>query len=75
MIEKAGASVLDDPSGEKARQAVTPVCSPYRHRTVRNGTWIEGLTALNTDGTGGHRTPISGLQGVPGGSRLAGPAG
>ena len=63
------------PVRKRGRLAVTPVCSPYRHRTMRNGTWIVGLTALNTDGTGGHRTPISGLQGVPGGSRLAAPAG
>jgi hypothetical protein len=74
LSEKAGASVVDDPSGERARQAVAAVCSPYRHRTMRNGSWIEELTALNTDGTGGHLTPISGLEGVPGGSRLAVPA-
>jgi hypothetical protein len=75
LIGKAGANVLDDPPGEKARQAVAAVCSPYRHRTMKSGTWIEELTALNADGTGGHLTPISGLEGVPGGSRLAAPAG
>jgi hypothetical protein len=75
LIEKAGASVLEDSSGETARQAVAAVCSPYRHRTMRSGTWIEELTALNADGTGSHLTPISGLEGVPGGSRLAAPPG
>ena len=74
LIEQAGASVLDDPPGEKARQAVAAVCSPYRHRTTTNEGWIEELTALNADGTGGHLTPVSGLEGVPGGSRLAAPA-
>lgn len=53
LIGKAGDNVLDDPSGEKARQAVAVVCSPYRHRAVKGGTWIEELTALNADGTGG----------------------
>jgi hypothetical protein len=75
LIEKAGATVLDDPSGEKARQAVSAVCSPYRHRTTMSGAWIEELTVLNADGTGGYLTPISSLEGVPGGSRLAAPAG
>ena len=72
---EGGRSVLDDPVGEKARQALAAVCSPYRHRTMKSGTWIEELTALNVDGTGGHLTPISGLEGVPGGSRLAAPPG
>ena len=42
---------------------------------MRGETWIEELTALNADGTGGDLTPISALEGVPGGSRLAAPAG
>jgi hypothetical protein len=46
LVEKAAANVLDDPSGEKARQAVAAVCSPYRHRTTRSGTWIEGRWRL-----------------------------
>ena len=50
------------------------VCSPYRHRTMASGTWIEELTALNADGAGSDLTPISGLEGLPGGSRLAAPA-
>lgn len=71
LIENTGASVLNDPAGEKVQQAVAAVCSPYRHRTTRSGAWIEEFTVLNADGTGGHLTPIPGLEGVPGGSRLA----
>jgi hypothetical protein len=37
LIDQAGASVLDDPPGEKARQVVAAVCSPYRHRTTMSG--------------------------------------
>jgi hypothetical protein len=74
LIDQAGSTVLDDPAGEKARQAVAAVCSPYRHRTQMSGEWIEELTALSADGTGGHLTPVSDLQGLPGGSHLAAPA-
>ena len=73
LVEKAGAAVIDDASGEKARQAVAAVCSPYRHQ-IESGEWTDELTALNADRTGGDLTPISGLEGVPGGSRLAAPA-
>ena len=73
LVEKAGAAVIDDASGEKARQAVAAVCSPYRHQT-ESGDWTGELTALNADRTGGDLTPISGLEGVPEGSRLAAPA-
>ena len=74
LIETAGAAVLNDPPGEKARQAVATVCSPYRRRTTTGGAWFEEMTALNADGTGGRLTPVSGLEGLPGGSRLAAPA-
>jgi hypothetical protein len=73
LVEKAGAAVIDDAPGEKARQAVAEVCSPYRHQT-ESGEWTGELTALNADRTGGDLTPVSGLEGVPGGSRLAAPA-
>jgi hypothetical protein len=73
LIEQAGAAVIDDAPGEKARQAVAEVCSPYRRQFV-SGEWTEDLTALNAGPTGGGLTPISGLEGVPGGSRLAAPA-
>jgi hypothetical protein len=70
LVEKVGPAVIDDAPGEKARQAVAEVCSPYRHQ-FESGE----LTALNADRAGGDLTPISGLEGVPGGSRLAAPAG
>ncbi len=73
LVEQAGAAVIDDASGETARQAVAAVCSPYRQQT-QSGQWTGELTALNADRTGGELTPISGLEGVPGGSRLAAPA-
>jgi hypothetical protein len=73
LVEKAGAAVIDDAFGEKARQAVAAVCSPYRHQFER-GEWTDELTALNADRTGGDLTPVSGLEGVLGGSRLAAPA-
>jgi hypothetical protein len=75
LIEQMGDQLLDDPQGEQARQVVAEVCSPYRHRTMTGGTWIEELSALNTDGTGSRLAPVSGLEGLPGGSRLAAPAG
>jgi hypothetical protein len=46
LVEQAGAAVIDDASGEKARQAVAAVCSPYRHRT-ESGQWTGVLAALN----------------------------
>ena len=46
---------------------------PDRHQT-ESGDWTGELTALNADRTGGDLTPISGLEGVPEGSRLAAPA-
>jgi len=73
LAEKAGAAVIDDAPREKARQAVAEVCSPYRHQ-FESTEWTGELTALNADRAGGDLTPISGLQGVPGGSRLAAPA-
>ena len=73
LVEQAGAAVIDDAPGEKARQAVAAVCSPYR-RQVESGEWTDELTALNAERPGGDLTPISGLQGGPGGSRLAAPA-
>lgn len=73
LVEMAGTAVIDDAPGEKARQAVAEVCSPYRHE-FESGEWTGELTALNADRTGGDLTPISGLEGVPGGSRLAAPA-
>jgi hypothetical protein len=73
LIEKVGAAVIDDVPGEKARQAVAEVCSPYRHQ-FDSGEWTGELTALNADRAGGDLTPISVLEGVPGGSRLAAPA-
>ena len=39
-----------------------------------SGEWTDEVTALNADRPGGDLTPISGLEGVPGGSRLAAPA-
>jgi len=74
LIDTAGRTVLNDPPGEKARQAVADVCSPYRRRTTAGEAWFEELTALHSDGTGGRLTPVSGLEGLPGGSRLAAPA-
>ncbi len=74
LIEQAGDHVLDDPPGEKARQVVAAVCSPYRHRTMAGGTWIEELSVLNADGAGSRLAPVSGLEGLSGGSRLAAPA-
>lgn len=74
LIDTAGRTVLNDRPGEKARQAVADVCSPYRRRTTAGETWLEDVTALNADGTGGRLTPVSGLEGLPGGSRLAAPA-
>jgi hypothetical protein len=74
LIEKAGDTFTHDPAGEKARQAVAAACSPYRHRTTRGGEWIEESTWLNADGSGALLTPVSGLEGVQGGSCLAGPA-
>ena len=74
LLEQAGAAVIDDPAGEKARQAVADVCSPYRHQDD-GGEWADEVAALNADRPGGDLTPISGLEGVPGGSRLAAPAG
>jgi hypothetical protein len=73
LIETAGDTVLSDPAGEKARQAVAAVCSPYRRRTTTEGEWFEEVTALNADGAGGRLTPVSGLEGLPVGSRLAAP--
>jgi hypothetical protein len=66
--------VLDDPHGEKARRAVSMVCSPYRHQTAKDGSWIEELTALSTDAAGSCLAPVAGLEGLSGGSRLAAPA-
>lgn len=74
LINQAGDHILDDPPGEKARRVVAAVCSPYRHRTTTGDTWIEELTALNADGTSSRLAPVSGLEGLPGGSRLAAPA-
>jgi hypothetical protein len=74
LIAQAGAAVIEDQAGEKARQAVAAVCSPYRHRDD-GGEWADEVAALNADRPGGNLTPISGLEGVPGGSRLAAPAG
>jgi hypothetical protein len=74
LIDTVGDRVLSDPSGEKARQAVAAVCSPYRRRTTAGEAWFEEVTALNADGTGGRLTPMSGLEGLPGGSCLAAPA-
>ncbi len=72
LIDMAGATVRDDPSGEQARDAVAAICSAYRRRMGEG--WFEEVTALNADGTGGRLTPISGLEGLPGGSHLAAPA-
>jgi hypothetical protein len=58
LIEKVGAAVIDDVPGEKARQAVAEVCSPYRHQ-FDSGEWTSELTALNADRAGGDLTPIS----------------
>jgi hypothetical protein len=66
LAEKVGAAVIDDAPGEKARRAVAEVCSPYR-RQFASGEWPGELTALNADRAGGDLTPISGLEGVPGG--------
>jgi hypothetical protein len=74
LVAQAGAAVIEDPAGEKARQAVAAVCSPYRRRDD-SGEWADEVTALNPDRPGGDLTPIAGLAGVPGGSRLAAPAG
>jgi hypothetical protein len=74
LVAQAGAAVIEDQAGEKARKAVVAVCSPYRHQD--DGTeWVDEVAALNADRPGGDLTPISGLEGVPGGSRLAAPAG
>jgi hypothetical protein len=73
LVGQAGAAVIDDASGEKARQAVAAVCSPYRHQ-FESGEWTDELTALNANGPGGDLTPIFGLQGGLAGSRLAAPA-
>jgi hypothetical protein len=74
LVVQAGAGVIDDPVGEKARQAVVAVCSPYRRQDDGSG-WADEAVALNAGRPGGDLTPISGLEGVPGGSRLAAPAG
>ena len=74
LVAQAGAAVIEDQIGEKARQAVADVCSPYRHQGD-GGEWADEVAALNADRPGGDLTPISGLEGVPGGSRLAAPAG
>jgi hypothetical protein len=73
LVEQVGDAVIDDASGEKARLAVAEVCSPYRRQT-ESGEWTGELMALSAGRTGGDLTPISGLEGVPGGSRLAAPA-
>lgn len=72
LVKQAGAAVIDDASGEKARRAVAEVCSPYGHQ-FESAEWTDELTALNADRVGGDLTPISGLEGGPGGSRLAAP--
>ncbi len=74
LIDTAGRTVVNDPLGEKARQAVADVCSPYRRRITAGEAWFEEVTVLNADGTGGRLTPVSGLEGLSGGSRLAAPA-
>src|ERR1022692_1482020 len=74
LVAQAGAAVIEDPVGEKARQAVAAVCSPYRHQDD-SGEWADEVAALNADRPGGDLTPVSGLEGVPGGSRLAAPVG
>lgn len=74
LVVQAGAAIIEDPVGEKARQAVAAVSSPYRHQDD-GGEWADEVAALNADRPGGDLTPVSGLEGVPGGSRLAAPAG
>lgn len=74
LLDQVGAAVVEDLAGEEARQAVAAVCSPYGHRDG-GGDWADEVAALNADRPGGDLTPVSGLEGVPGGSRLAAPAG
>lgn len=74
LVEQAGAAVIDDASGEKARQAVAEVCSPYCRQFESGGEWTGELTALIPGQPCRDLTPISSLEGMPGGSRLAGPS-
>jgi hypothetical protein len=74
LLKQAGGRFRNDPAGEKARQAVADVCSCYRERITAGDKWFEEVEALNADGAVGYLTSIYGLEGVPGGSRLAAPA-
>lgn len=74
LVAQPGAPVIEDQNGKKARGAVAAVCSPYRTQE-NGGEWTYDVTALNVDKPGGRSlTPISELDGLPGGSRLAAPA-
>lgn len=74
LVAQVGAAVIEDRVGEKARRAIVAVCSPY-WRQGDDGEWADEESALNASGPGGDLTSVSALEGVPGGSRLAAPAG
>jgi hypothetical protein len=73
LLEMVGAAVIDDATGEKARLSVAEACSPFRRR-MEGGDWLDEPSALNPGRAADGLAPISGLAGVPGGSRLAAPS-
>jgi hypothetical protein len=74
LLEQVGGRFTNDPAGERARQAVAEVCSPYRERATAGEAWFEEATALNAVGANGYLTSVYDLESAPGGSRLAAPA-
>ncbi|MET8530307.1 hypothetical protein [Micromonospora sp. NPDC005172] len=77
LLEQAGDQVVPDPAGERAREAVARVCSPYRRSHERTDT-EESLASLGVGGLDNTFTPLTPLSAIPavaGAPYLSAPAG